>query len=119
MPVDLALAEWQQLPGVGPWTASHILFRGAALRDAVPTVEPRPLHGLADAYGIAAPSVEALLEIAEKWRPFRMWICVLLARHLANAGGWHRPGLVGGAGGAESPACACRRRLAGVIASKS
>ena len=41
MPVEAALAELQLLPGVGPWTASHILFRGAALRDAVPTVEPR------------------------------------------------------------------------------
>jgi 3-methyladenine DNA glycosylase/8-oxoguanine DNA glycosylase len=94
MPVELALAELQQLPGVGPWTASHILFRGAALRDAVPTVEPRLLHGLAHAYGLAAPSVEKLLELAEGWRPFRMWVCVLLARHLANAGGWQRPGLV-------------------------
>lgn len=94
MPVDLALAELRQLPGVGPWTANHILFRGAALHDAVPTVEPRLLHGLPDAYGIAAPSAERLLETAEAWRPFRMWVCVLLARHLANVGGWHRPGLV-------------------------
>lgn len=94
LPVDVALAELQQLPGVGPWTASHILFRGAALQDAVPTVEPRLLHGLADAYGIATPSPQKLLEIAEGWRPFRMWVCVLLARHLANVGGWHRPGLV-------------------------
>ncbi|HVY29576.1 MAG TPA: hypothetical protein VHB79_23615 [Polyangiaceae bacterium] len=94
MPVEVALTELRQLPGVGPWTASHILFRGAALRDAVPTVEPRLLHGLADAYGIASPSSEKLLELAEGWRPFRMWVCVLLARHLANAGGWQRPGLV-------------------------
>ncbi|HEX2873477.1 MAG TPA: hypothetical protein VHP33_19595 [Polyangiaceae bacterium] len=94
MPIELALAELQQLPGVGPWTASHILFRGAALRDAVPTVEPRLLHGLATAYGLAAPSVEKLQELAEGWRPFRMWVCVLLARHLAHVGGWHMPGLV-------------------------
>jgi DNA-3-methyladenine glycosylase II len=94
MPVEAALAELQELPGVGPWTASHILFRGAALRDAVPTVEPRLLHGLADAYGIASPTPEKLLEIAEGWRPFRMWVCVLLARHLGNVGGWHKPGLV-------------------------
>jgi DNA-3-methyladenine glycosylase II len=93
MPVDVALAELQQLPGVGPWTASHILFRGAALRDAVPTVEPRLLHGLADAYGISAPSPAVLLRVAEGWKPFRMWVCVLLARHLANVGGWQKPGL--------------------------
>lgn len=94
MPVEAALSELQELPGVGPWTASHILFRGAALRDAVPTVEPRLLHGLADAYGIATPSPVKLLQLAERWRPFRMWVCVLLARHLAAVGGWHRPGLV-------------------------
>jgi DNA-3-methyladenine glycosylase II len=94
MPVEAALSELQELPGVGPWTASHILFRGAALRDAVPTVEPRLLHGLAEAYGIARPSPAKLLQLAEGWRPFRMWVCVLLARHLASVGGWHRPGLV-------------------------
>lgn len=94
MPVDAALAELQELPGVGPWTASHILFRGAALEDAVPTVEPRLLHGLADAYAIASPSPAKLMELARAWRPFRMWVCVLLARHLASVGGWHRAGLV-------------------------
>lgn len=93
MPVEAALAELQELPGVGPWTASHILFRGAALRDAVPTVEPRLLHGLADAYGLASPTPEKLLQLAEGWRPFRMWVCVLLARHLGNIGGWTKPGL--------------------------
>lgn len=93
MDVEAALRELQQLPGVGPWTASHILFRGAALRDAVPTVEPRVLHGLADAYALESATPETLLRLAEGWRPFRMWVCVLLARHLAKIGGWHRPEL--------------------------
>jgi DNA-3-methyladenine glycosylase II len=105
MPVEAALAELQELPGVGPWTASHILFRGCALRDAVPMVEPRLLHGLADAYAIASPTPEKLAELAQGWRPFRMWVCVLLARHLANVGGWHRPGLV-----AERAALSAGRR---------
>jgi DNA-3-methyladenine glycosylase II len=65
LPVEVALAELQQLPGVGPWTASHILFRGAAVQDAVPTVEPRLLHGLADAYRITSASPATLLELAE------------------------------------------------------
>jgi DNA-3-methyladenine glycosylase II len=95
MDVDDALRELQQLPGVGPWTASHILFRGAALRDVVPMVEPRLLHGLADAYALESATPETLLRLAEGWRPFRMWVCVLLARHLARIGGWHRPELVG------------------------
>ena len=90
MDVEDALSELRQLPGVGPWTASHILFRGAALRDAVPTVEPRVLHGLADAYALETATPEMLLRLAEGWRPFRMWVCVLLARHLAEIGGWNR-----------------------------
>jgi DNA-3-methyladenine glycosylase II len=88
-----ALAELQSLRGVGPWTASHIFYRGAAPHDALPTAEPRVLHGLAHAYGLDSPSVEDLECLAEAWRPFRMWVCVLLSRHLARAGGWNAPGL--------------------------
>src|SRR6185369_144539 len=83
--------ELQTLPGVGPWTASHILFRGAALTDGLPTAEPRILHGLADAYRIESPTVETFQRLAEGWRPFRMWVCILLARHLALTGGWNKP----------------------------
>ena len=90
---DDALAELQTLRGVGPWTASHILFRGAALVDALPTAEPRVLHGLAHAYGIESPSMETFARLSLPWRPFRMWVCVLLARHLKGAGGWNDPGL--------------------------
>ncbi len=86
-----ALGELQQLKGVGPWTASHVLYRGAALVDALPTVEPRILHGLAHAYGLKSASVETLDELSEGWRPFRMWVCVLLARHLGRAEGWNKP----------------------------
>ena len=91
MPVNDALADLQTLPGVGPWTASHILFRGAALIDGLPTAEPRILHGLGDAYGIESPTVEVFARLAEAWRPFRMWVCILLARHLARSGGWNKP----------------------------
>ncbi|HQY61422.1 MAG: DNA-3-methyladenine glycosylase 2 family protein [Myxococcales bacterium] len=94
--VATALSELQELPGVGPWTASHILFRGAALPDGLPTAEPRVLHGLAAAYGLDAPTDETLATLGVRWRPFRMWVCVLLARHLARAEGgrgWRHPGL--------------------------
>jgi DNA-3-methyladenine glycosylase II len=90
---DDALADLMTLRGVGPWSASHILYRGAALPDALPTGEPRLLHGLAEAYGIASPTVEDLERLAESWRPFRMWVCILLARHLGRVGGWNKPGL--------------------------
>ena len=93
MPENDALLELQTLPGVGPWTASHILIRGAGLSDALPTAEPRVLHGMADAYGIDQPSIATMVQLSQGWRPFRTWVCILLARHLASIGGWHKPGL--------------------------
>ena len=88
-----ALSELQKLRGVGPWAASHIYFRGAAPCDGLPTAEPRVLHGLASAYRLRSPSVATFQRIAVGWRPFRMWVCVLLMRHLAASAGWHAPGL--------------------------
>ena len=88
-----ALAELQTLRGVGPWVASHIYYRGAAPLDDLPTAEPRVLHGLAHAYRLEAPTADTFTRIAEGWRPFRMWVCVLLSRHLARSGGWHAPSL--------------------------
>jgi 3-methyladenine DNA glycosylase/8-oxoguanine DNA glycosylase len=88
-----ALSELQTLRGVGPWAASHIYYRGAAPTDGLPTAEPRVLHGLAHAYQLESPSVATFQRLAERWRPFRMWVCVLLSRHLARSGGWHAPGL--------------------------
>ena len=93
LPEDEALRELLTIRGVGPWAASHILYRGAALQDAAPTNEPRVLHGVASAYGIPAPSAEDFARLAEGWRPFRMWVSVLLARHLARTDGWLAPGL--------------------------
>jgi DNA-3-methyladenine glycosylase II len=88
-----ALCELQTLRGVGPWAASHIYFRGAAPRDGLPLAEPRLLHGLASAYRLRSPSLATFQRIANGWRPFRSWVCVLLMRHLARTGGWHAPGL--------------------------
>jgi DNA-3-methyladenine glycosylase II len=88
-----ALAELQTIRGIGPWAASHVYYRGAAPTDGLPTAEPRVLHGLAHAAGEDAPSAGRFAAIAESWRPFRMWVCVLLARHLGKTGGWRAPGL--------------------------
>ncbi len=90
---DDALAELQSLRGVGPWTASHILFRGAA----APTRSPLPSRacstGSRTAYGLASPAVETFTQVAESWRPFRMWVCILLSRHLSRVDGWRNPEL--------------------------
>jgi DNA-3-methyladenine glycosylase II len=85
MPTDEALAELRRLPGVGPWTASGILMRGAGTPDTLPLDDAisrdavRAYHGLP-----ALPSDAEWLAIAEAWRPYRMWATVLC--HMA----WRR-----------------------------
>lgn len=73
LPEAEALARLQSLPGVGPFFASGILYRGAGLVDC--TVEnPATLDAIAQAYGPGA----RLKELSEIWRPYRMWATVLL-----------------------------------------
>lgn len=88
-----SLATLQQLRGVGPWAASHIYYRGVAPVDALPSVEPRVLHGVALAYGIERPIEAGFATLAEGWRPFRMWVSILMSRHLAHSDGWRAPEL--------------------------
>lgn len=78
MPKDRALALLRQLRGVGPWTAEHILLRGCGVKDELPDTEPRLARAVAEAYGMASPSSAAIARLAESWRPYRMWIAVLL-----------------------------------------
>ncbi len=83
MPVDDALASLQTLHGIGPWTANHMLLRGATLADALPMAEPRVLRAFALAY--QRPERD-FVTCAEAWRPFRMWACIVLVRNLARLG---------------------------------
>lgn len=79
MPVDAALAELQTLRGIGEWGAQHILMRGAGPADTLPTVEMRVRQAVARAYRLSTvPDDIAFARIAEAWRPYRMWVCVLL-----------------------------------------
>ncbi len=85
LPAEFALAQLQALPGVGPWTAAHVWMRGAAPRDALPVHEERVLRGFSLAYGVDAAE---FAKRAEAWRPFRMWVGVLLSRNLMRSGQW-------------------------------
>jgi len=88
-----ALAELQTLRGIGPWGASHIYYRGAAIVDELPIAEPRVLHALALAYGLDEPSVAECQRGALGWRPVRMWVAILLMRDLATTAEWRAPHL--------------------------
>jgi DNA-3-methyladenine glycosylase II len=88
-----ALADLRTIRGIGPWAASHVYYRGAAPIDALPSAEPRILHGFAELTGEPVPTFADFEAIAERWRPFRMWVTVLLSRYLAKSGAWQKPGL--------------------------
>lgn len=72
-------AQLMQLRGVGAWTADAILIRGCGLVDELPLSEPTLHAGVAHAYGLARiPSDDEVAAIAERWRPFRTWVSVLV-----------------------------------------
>jgi DNA-3-methyladenine glycosylase II len=98
---ERALRELRTLRGVGAWAASHIFYRGAAPRDGLPIAEPRLLHAFSSAYRLRSPSLGILQRVGSSWRPFRLWMCVLLMRHLSDLNAidgspvWHpAPGMV-------------------------
>ncbi len=92
MPPAQALAELSSLRGVGPWTAGHMLVRGAGTFDELPLGEPRVHRAVALAYGLSKPPTdEEVTRIAEAWRPFRTWVTVLVVAYLGRHGDWNAP----------------------------
>jgi DNA-3-methyladenine glycosylase II len=78
MPDDAALAKLQALPGVGPFFAHGILYRGAGAVDAF-TGDEITKYAVTRAYGLESHADEATVRaLSERWRPYRMWVTVLL-----------------------------------------
>jgi DNA-3-methyladenine glycosylase II len=74
-----AKAELQQLPGIGPFYSSLIVIRACGHADAPTLSEPRSRAAIEQAYGIDHElGDEELLALAERWRPFRTWISVMM-----------------------------------------
>lgn len=83
---ERAIESLRSIRGVGPWTAEHVLLRGCGVVDELPAAEPRVLRAIAAAYDLRADaSANDVLEIAERWRPYRMWIAVLLVMNLRRS----------------------------------
>jgi DNA-3-methyladenine glycosylase II len=76
LPAGEALERLQALPGIGPFSATLILIRGAGAPDVFTLNEPRVLERMQAAYGVGAGS--DLAGIAEGWRPLRSWVAFLL-----------------------------------------
>jgi DNA-3-methyladenine glycosylase II len=87
-PPEEALARLRALPGVGAWTAQHMLLRGAAVSDVAPTAEPRVLRAFAEFTASRPPSPGEFAKISERWRPYQMWVCFLLMCWLGRSGRW-------------------------------
>jgi DNA-3-methyladenine glycosylase II len=81
LPREGALAALKELAGIGEFGAQLVRLRALSAVDELPTTEPRLLAALRDAYGLAEePGIAKLEELAEAWKPYRMWVCVCLRR---------------------------------------
>jgi DNA-3-methyladenine glycosylase II len=85
LPRERALGELQELPGVGPFSAELILLRGAGDPDHFPGNEVRLQRAMVRAYRLGAqPPMERLRAIADRWRPYRTWVSLLLRTELED-----------------------------------
>jgi len=88
LPRDESLTRLKQLHGIGEFGSQLVRLRALSAVDELPTQEPRLSGAIRDAYGLARePDLKRLEELAEPWRPFRMWVCVCLRRTLAGGAG--------------------------------
>jgi len=79
LPLDEARERLKRLPGIGDFSADLVLLRGAAVPDGLPLHEPRLGRAIALAYGLAEPPTASEIgALAEQWRPYRTWGCLLL-----------------------------------------
>ncbi len=88
MPRNEALKSLQRLQGIGEFGSQLVRLRALSAVDELPTAEPRLLQAVRVAYGLSRePDLAMLQELADKWRPYRMWVAVCLRRTLAGGAG--------------------------------
>ena len=87
LPPAEALARLRELPGVGPFTADAVLYRGCGVADGLPASDELGQSVIKDLYGLQTVSSEDVERIADAWRPYRMWAVVLLRMGWTRAQG--------------------------------
>lgn len=88
LPSDESLNQLKKLIGIGEFGSQLIRLRALSAVDELPTSEPRLAGAVRDAYGLATePDLAKLEELAETWRPYRMWVCVCLRRTISGGAG--------------------------------
>ena len=74
LPADAAMAQVQQIKGLGPFAAELVVLRGANAPDVAPREERRLETEVAERYGAGT----TLADVADGWRPYRTWASVHL-----------------------------------------
>jgi DNA-3-methyladenine glycosylase II len=88
LPPDESLRQLQQLHGIGEFGSHLVRLRALSAVDELPGKEPRLAGAIRDAYGLGQePDLEKVEELAEYWRPYRMWVCVCLRRTVTGGAG--------------------------------
>jgi DNA-3-methyladenine glycosylase II len=78
LPAEEALAKLRELPGVGPFTADAVLYRGCGVVDGIPASDELGQTVIRDLYALPTVTAADVARISDAWRPFRMWAVVLL-----------------------------------------
>jgi DNA-3-methyladenine glycosylase II len=69
---ETALNLLLAIRGLGPWSANYILMRGAGHKDAFPIGDSGINHAVRRLYNLKdKPKSEYLIELSQRWRPFR------------------------------------------------
>jgi DNA-3-methyladenine glycosylase II len=72
LPDDELMAELTVIPGIGPWTVQGALLVALRREDVVLPGDLALRKAIRTAYGLDhLPSQQEVLDIAEKWRPYR------------------------------------------------
>jgi DNA-3-methyladenine glycosylase II len=88
MPREESLAKLQELKGIGEFGSQLVRLRALSAVDELPTKEPRLFGAIRAEYGLARePDLAKVEQLAEGWRPYRMWVCVCLRRTLMGGAG--------------------------------
>lgn len=88
LPREESLERLRSLAGIGEFGSQLIRLRALSAVDELPTQEPRLLGAIRTEYGLdAEPNPAELEALAEKWRPYRMWVAVCLRRTLMDGAG--------------------------------
>jgi DNA-3-methyladenine glycosylase II len=88
LPRDESLGRLKELLGIGDFGSQLVRLRALSAVDELPGNEPRLAGAVRAAYGLnREPGAKKLEELAESWRPYRMWVCVCLRRAAGDGAG--------------------------------